>query len=122
MAGGLPSSNFREWLLTDVAYFHAILAVSASVQDFLLQREPSKNASFHLRKATLQLNQNLSASKTGPSDCTVATVLSLGIASLLSLDRTAMSAHGTGFRELLRLRGGLDGFLHYPQFIYIMVR
>jgi hypothetical protein len=116
---GLPldirSSQWRDWLFADAAYIHAAIAVSAAIQDFLLQRKPSKATTFHLRKAISQLNRNLSHKALSLSDTTIGVVISLSIASLIAADDGAVSAHGAGLRRMIRLRGGLDGFRHNPQ-------
>lgn len=122
LPGGLQLSQFHDWLFTDVAFLHASLAVSASVQDFLLQRGPSKTTSLHLRKSAARLNRDLSAGNSALGDGAISTIMALWIASCFSLDQVAMAAHGDGLRNMVRLRGGLDSFRHYPQMVYLMAR
>jgi hypothetical protein len=118
----LTSTQWQDWLFTDIAYVHAAITISTVVRDFLLKREPSKTTSFHLRKAISQLNKNLSDETLSLSDVNIAVVISLSIVSCISKDYVATTAHATGLREIVRLRGGLDSFVNNPQLQVGMTR
>ncbi|KAE9382213.1 hypothetical protein N431DRAFT_394076 [Stipitochalara longipes BDJ] len=122
LTSDLRSSQWQYWLFTDAAYVHTAVAISLVIRDFLLKRETSKITSFHLRKAIHQLNKNLSDEKLSVSDVTVAVVMILGLASGISNDLVAISAHATGLREIVRRRGGLDSFFNNPQLQIGMAR
>lgn len=118
------ANHWQDWLFSDTAYLHAIIAVSSSVKDFLMQRQPSKTTSHHLKRSITHLNKTLSITGTISqlSDTTVAVVMSLCIASFLSLDESALNAHRFGLQEMIRLRGGIKTFSNSPQFIWILTR
>jgi hypothetical protein len=118
----LKSSQWRDWLFKDVAYVHAAVTVSTVIQDFLLKREQAKATSVHLRKAISHLNKNLSDDSLSLSDATIAVIISLSIASCISKDYVATTAHAAGLREIVRLRGGLDSFGGNPQLQVGMTR
>lgn len=118
----LKSSQWEDWLFMDVAYVHAAITVSTAVRNLLLNREPSKTPSFHLRKAISQLNKNLSDESLSLSDTNIAVIISLSMASCISQDYVSTSAHAAGLREIVRLRGGLDSFHGNPQLQVGMTR
>ncbi|RDW79356.1 hypothetical protein BP6252_03994 [Coleophoma cylindrospora] len=122
LPSNLKSSQWRDWLFTDVAYVHAAITVSAVVRDLLLKRESSKIPSFHLRKAISQLNKNLSYKPLSLSDATIAVIISLSMASWISQDYVSTSSHVAGLSEIVRLRGGLDSFHSNPQLQVGMTR
>jgi hypothetical protein len=122
LPGDLTSSQWRDWLFIDAAYVHAAITVSTVVRDFLLKRELSKATSFHLKKAISQLNKNLSDKTLSLSDASIAVIITISIASCISKDYVATSAHAAGLREMVRLQGGLDSFLGNPQLHIAMTR
>jgi hypothetical protein len=49
-------------------------------------------------------------------------IITISIASCISKDYVATSAHAAGLREMVRLQGGLDSFLGNPQLHIAMTR
>ncbi|KAH8664709.1 hypothetical protein BX600DRAFT_464892 [Xylariales sp. PMI_506] len=118
----LHSSQWWDWLLSDVAYLHAILAAVSAVQDGLMRRKTSKLTHLHLSKAVGELQENINTGSSSITDVTVAGIISLYITSFVSLDKAAMVVHGKGLAEIVRLRGGLESFRFDSQFMFLMTR
>lgn len=89
-----------------------------------MQRQTSKTTSCHLRRTLTRLNKTLSEQPATSqlSDTTIAVVMSLCIASFLSLDNAGLAAHRLGLQEMIRLRGGIHTFSTNRQFIWILTR
>ncbi|RDW91749.1 hypothetical protein BP5796_01143 [Coleophoma crateriformis] len=121
LLSNLKSTQWQDWLFTDVAYVHAAITVSTVARDLLLKREP-KLPSFHLRRAISQLNKNLFHKSVCLSDATIAVIISLSMASWISQDYASTSSHVAGLSEIVRLRGGLDSFHSNPQLQVGMTR
>jgi hypothetical protein len=106
----LSRISWFEWLISDVAYLHSVLLGTSTMNDFMLQRPPSKTTYFHRGKTIALLNEHLSDSAVSLSDSTFGTVINLTLLAELQGDDTAARTHMAGLRRMVRLRGGLEGF------------
>ena len=123
---GIPpdmrSSQWRDWLFSDATYVHSIVAVCSVVQDFLLQRHRSNKTLVHLKKTIANLNGSLSDATRSRRIETLAVIISLSIAAIVSRDHLAMVAYAVGLWEIIRLRGGLEAFRGNPQLPVVLAR
>jgi Fungal specific transcription factor domain len=83
---------------------------------------PSNLTRLHLSKAVGRLKKNITTAGSTIKDATVASIVSLCVASFVSFDSAAMAVHGNGLREIIRLRGGLNSFRFDPQFMFTIMR
>jgi hypothetical protein len=106
----LSRTIWFQWLSHNVAFLHSVLLATSAMHDFIMQRPPAKTTYFHLRKTIAFLNERLSDSAVSLRDSTVAVVLTLvELAGVLG-DYAAVRAHIAGLQQMVRLRGGLEGF------------
>jgi hypothetical protein len=111
------SSQWKAWLVDNVAYAHSAMVLACATQDCLAGRALSKARSFHLAKALAQLNQDLSDPRLTLHDTTLAAIISLGAASAIISDHTTAAAHLAGLRVIIRLRGGLNSLKSSPSLL-----
>lgn len=104
----VKTSHWREWLTDDVAYTHSSMALSCALQDFLQGRKDSRTAIVHLTLAIRHLNQKLSNPNLALGNSTVATIINLTAATAIASSYETASAHVSGLRRIVELRGGLD--------------
>ncbi|CAG9990049.1 unnamed protein product [Clonostachys byssicola] len=116
------SSQWSDWLLSDRAYVYSIVAVCAVIQDFLLETQRSKHTALCIRTAVSQLNERLSSHNNSLSDASIANVIALTLAALVTNDHLAMTIHGNGLRRMVYLRGGFESFRGNPQILVVLSR
>ncbi|KAL2830525.1 hypothetical protein BDW59DRAFT_141066 [Aspergillus cavernicola] len=77
-----------------------------------MRRGISPDTSWHLQKLILILTQRLSSAEISAmiQDSTVATVVALAMFSCMINDHAGAKAHLSGLQQMVRLRGGIEGF------------
>lgn len=99
-----------QWLTTDVAYLHSVLLGTSALNDFILQRTPTRTTYIHLKSTIAFLNKHLSDSVISLQDSTVAVVITLAMLADVLGDYSTVRTHMAGLQRMIRLRGGLQGF------------
>ena len=106
----MSKTAWFHWLSLDVAYLQSILLSASAINDFIMQRPFAKTTYFHLKKTIAFLNKRLSDSAVSLQDSTVAVAITLAGSADISGDYAAARAHIEGLKQMVRLRGGLEGF------------
>ena len=95
--------------MSDGAYLHCVLHSSSAFNDYIL-RKSTKTTVFHLSKTIALLNKILTEDTDSVRDSSVAVVVNLVTSAEFFGDQDAAKAHLRGLQQMVRLRGGLDGF------------
>ncbi|KAM5352860.1 hypothetical protein ACJ41O_005582 [Fusarium nematophilum] len=112
------------WLLQDAAYLHSILFMVSAFQDLIAAQGSSGRDNFELGFAsgfsaqtrdrlrrTIQLLQDkLQDREKQIEDTTASVVITLAMMADVAEDAAAFEAHSKGLRQIVRMRGGLEGF------------
>ncbi|KAF4977655.1 hypothetical protein FZEAL_5845 [Fusarium zealandicum] len=116
------------WLLQDATYLHSVLFMVSAFQDLLARRSSGEGDDIelgefrfspethrHLRKTIHLLQDKIQDGQRQLEDTTASAIIALAMMADTVGDAQAFEAHSKGLRDIIKMRGGLQGFKHNRQ-------